>query len=67
MTQTLHIVGGGMAGSEAAWAAAKAGLEVVEDLNGKEMSEKYMTRSNGKLDGVAGDHWGLMHARVPKR
>ena len=29
MTETLHIVGGGMAGSEAAWAAAKAGLDVV--------------------------------------
>ena len=29
MTQTLHIVGGGMAGSEAAWAAAQAGLDVV--------------------------------------
>ena len=27
--QTLHIVGGGMAGSEAAWVAAKAGLDVV--------------------------------------
>ncbi len=29
MTQTLHIVGGGMAGSEAAWVAAKSGLDVV--------------------------------------
>ena len=29
MTNTLHIVGGGMAGSEAAWAAAQAGLDVV--------------------------------------
>ena len=29
MTDTLHIVGGGMAGSEAAWAAARAGLNVV--------------------------------------
>ncbi|MEJ1991593.1 MAG: methylenetetrahydrofolate--tRNA-(uracil(54)-C(5))-methyltransferase (FADH(2)-oxidizing) TrmFO [Maritimibacter sp.] len=29
MTKTLHIVGGGMAGSEAAWAAAQAGLDVV--------------------------------------
>ncbi len=29
MTETLHIVGGGMAGSEAAWAAANAGLDVV--------------------------------------
>ncbi|TNF19504.1 MAG: methylenetetrahydrofolate--tRNA-(uracil(54)-C(5))-methyltransferase (FADH(2)-oxidizing) TrmFO [Rhodobacteraceae bacterium] len=29
MTQTLHIVGGGMAGSEAAWQAAKLGVEVV--------------------------------------
>ena len=29
MENTLHIVGGGMAGSEAAWAAAQAGLPVV--------------------------------------
>ncbi len=29
MTETLHIVGGGMAGSEAAWVAARAGLDVV--------------------------------------
>ncbi|WP_158963833.1 methylenetetrahydrofolate--tRNA-(uracil(54)-C(5))-methyltransferase (FADH(2)-oxidizing) TrmFO [Chachezhania sediminis] len=29
MTQTLHIVGGGMAGSEAAWQAANAGVPVV--------------------------------------
>ena len=29
MTQTLHIVGGGMAGSEAAWQAAQMGVPVV--------------------------------------
>ena len=29
MTQTLNIIGGGMAGSEAAWQAANAGLKVV--------------------------------------
>lgn len=29
MTKTLNIVGGGMAGSEAAWQAANAGLQVV--------------------------------------
>ncbi len=29
MTQTLHIIGGGMAGSEAAWQAAQAGIPVV--------------------------------------
>jgi len=29
MTQTLHIVGGGMAGSEAAWQAAHMGISVV--------------------------------------
>ena len=29
MTETLHIVGGGMAGSEAAWQAANAGISVV--------------------------------------
>jgi methylenetetrahydrofolate--tRNA-(uracil-5-)-methyltransferase len=29
MTQSIHIVGGGMAGSEAAWQAASAGVPVV--------------------------------------
>jgi len=29
MTQTLHIIGGGMAGCEAAWQAANAGVQVV--------------------------------------
>ena len=29
MSDTLHIIGGGMAGSEAAWQAANAGLKVV--------------------------------------
>ena len=29
MSETLHIVGGGLAGSEAAWQAAQAGVEVV--------------------------------------
>lgn len=29
MTEPLHIVGGGMAGSEAAWQAARAGMPVV--------------------------------------
>ena len=29
MTQTLHIIGGGMAGSDAAWKAAQAGVQVV--------------------------------------
>ena len=29
MTRTLHIVGGGMAGSEAAWQAAEAGIRVI--------------------------------------
>ncbi|MEP2027773.1 MAG: methylenetetrahydrofolate--tRNA-(uracil(54)-C(5))-methyltransferase (FADH(2)-oxidizing) TrmFO [Paracoccaceae bacterium] len=29
MTKTLHIVGGGMAGSEAAWQAANMGIDVV--------------------------------------
>ncbi len=29
MTQEIHIVGGGMAGSEAAWQAAEAGAQVV--------------------------------------
>jgi len=45
----------------------QTGLEVVEDLSGEEMTTKFMTRSDGKLDGMAGSHWGLMHAKVPER
>ena len=29
MSTILHIVGGGLAGSEAAWQAAEAGAEVI--------------------------------------
>jgi methylenetetrahydrofolate--tRNA-(uracil-5-)-methyltransferase len=29
MDNTLHIIGGGMAGAEAAWQAAQAGVRVV--------------------------------------
>ena len=29
MTDTLHIIGGGMAGAEAAWQAANMGITVV--------------------------------------
>ena len=29
MDKTIHIIGGGMAGSEAAWQAAKMGVNVV--------------------------------------
>ena len=29
MDKTLHIIGGGMAGSEAAWQAANMGVKVV--------------------------------------
>ena len=29
MTKSIHIIGGGMAGCEAAWAAANAGVAVV--------------------------------------
>ncbi|MEM1430510.1 MAG: methylenetetrahydrofolate--tRNA-(uracil(54)-C(5))-methyltransferase (FADH(2)-oxidizing) TrmFO [Pseudomonadota bacterium] len=29
MTRVLHIIGGGMAGSEAAWQAAEAGIDVI--------------------------------------
>ena len=29
MSKTLHIIGGGLAGSEAAWQAANRGLQVV--------------------------------------
>ena len=44
MTKTIHIIGAGMAGSEAAWQAAKAGVNVVlHEMRGVRPTEVHKT------------------------
>ena len=47
-TQSIHIIGGGLAGSEAAWQIAVAGMPVILH----EMRPKLMTQAH-KTEGLA--------------
>ncbi|WP_418592107.1 methylenetetrahydrofolate--tRNA-(uracil(54)-C(5))-methyltransferase (FADH(2)-oxidizing) TrmFO [Ponticoccus sp. (in: a-proteobacteria)] len=50
MTETLHIVGGGMAGSEAAWQAANAGVKVVlHEMRPKVKTFAHQTENLGEM------------------
>jgi len=50
MTQTLHIVGGGMAGSEAAWQAANLGVQVViHEMRPKVKTFAHQTGNLGEM------------------
>jgi methylenetetrahydrofolate--tRNA-(uracil-5-)-methyltransferase len=50
MTQELHIVGGGMAGSEAAWQAAEAGVSVVlHEMRPKVKTFAHQTGNLGEM------------------
>jgi len=50
MTQTLHIVGGGMAGSEAAWQAANMGVQVViHEMRPKVKTFAHQTSNLGEM------------------
>ncbi len=50
MTQTLHIVGGGMAGSEAAWQAANMGVKVViHEMRPKVKTFAHQTGNLGEM------------------
>ncbi|WP_047997040.1 methylenetetrahydrofolate--tRNA-(uracil(54)-C(5))-methyltransferase (FADH(2)-oxidizing) TrmFO [Puniceibacterium sp. IMCC21224] len=50
MTQTLHIVGGGMAGSEAAWQAANLGIPVViHEMRPKVQTFAHKTENLGEM------------------
>ncbi len=50
MTQTLHIVGGGMAGSEAAWQAANMGVQVViHEMRPKVKTFAHQTGNLGEM------------------
>mgnify|MGYP001185368363 CR=1 FL=1 len=50
MTETLHIIGGGLAGSEAAWQAAKIGINVVlHEMRPIQNTEVHKTQTLAEL------------------
>ena len=50
MTETLHIIGGGLAGSEAAWQAAKIGINVVlHEMRPIQKTEVHKTQTLAEL------------------
>ena len=71
--QFLHIIGGGLAGSEAAWQAANAGISVVlHEMRPDRMTEAHRTDGLAELvcsnsfrsDDAANNAVGLLHAEM---
>src|SRR5690348_12155881 len=73
MTDTIHIIGGGLAGSEAAWQAATAGARVViHEMRPVRGTEAHVTDSLAELvcsNSFRSDDWennavGLLHEEM---
>ena len=73
MQQPVHIVGGGLAGSEAAWQCARAGVPVIlHEMRGVEGTEAHHTDSLAELvcsnsfrsDDADHNAVGLLHAEM---
>jgi methylenetetrahydrofolate--tRNA-(uracil-5-)-methyltransferase len=73
MTHQIHIVGGGLAGSEAAWQLAEAGYKVrLSEMRGVEATPAHHTDSLAELvcsnsfrsDDAANNAVGLLHAEM---
>ncbi|MEO9337042.1 methylenetetrahydrofolate--tRNA-(uracil(54)-C(5))-methyltransferase (FADH(2)-oxidizing) TrmFO [Mesorhizobium sp. SB112] len=73
MTKTLHIIGGGLAGSEAAWQAAQAGVSVVlHEMRPVRGTDAHKTDSLAELvcsnsfrsDDAQNNAVGLLHAEM---
>src|SRR6185369_15316669 len=73
MPQSIHIIGGGLAGSEAAWQVAGAGLHVVlHEMRPERMTEAHKTDGLAELvcsnsfrsDDAANSAVGLLHAEM---
>src|SRR6187551_1437537 len=73
MTHQIHIVGGGLAGSEAAWQLAEAGFRVrLSEMRGIEATPAHHTDSLAELvcsnsfrsDDAASNAVGLLHAEM---
>lgn len=72
-TEILHIIGGGLAGSEAAWQAAQAGVNVVlHEMRPHKQTEAHKSGSLAELvcsnsfrsDDAAANAVGLLHAEM---
>jgi methylenetetrahydrofolate--tRNA-(uracil-5-)-methyltransferase len=72
-SEPIHIVGGGLAGSEAAWQAAAAGVRVVlHEMRPQRMTEAHRTEGLAELvcsnsfrsDDAANNAVGLLHAEM---
>ncbi|HEY4164375.1 MAG TPA: FAD-dependent oxidoreductase, partial [Dongiaceae bacterium] len=73
MVKTLHIIGGGLAGSEAAWQAANRGVPVVlHEMRPGQRTEAHKTDSCAELvcsNSFRSDDWennavGLLHEEM---
>jgi methylenetetrahydrofolate--tRNA-(uracil-5-)-methyltransferase len=72
-TDTVHVVGGGLAGSESAWQIANAGIPVVlHEMRPVRMTEAHRTQGLAELvcsnsfrsDDAANNAVGLLHAEM---
>ena len=73
MTEVLHIVGGGLAGSEAAWSAAQAGVRVVlHEMRPARLTDAHKTGDLAELvcsnsfrsDDATANAVGVLHAEL---
>src|SRR3979409_599991 len=72
-TDTVHVIGGGLAGSEGAWQIANAGVPVVlHEMRPVRMTEAHQTEGLAELvcsnsfrsDDAANNAVGLLHAEM---
>src|ERR1700678_4735050 len=72
-SETVHVVGAGLAGSEAAWQVAQAGVPVVlHEMRPQRMTEAHRTEGLAELvcsnsfrsDDAANNAVGLLHAEM---
>src|SRR5215468_10363471 len=72
-TDIVHIIGGGLAGSEAAWQVANSGIRVVlHEMRPERMTEAHRTEGLAELvcsnsfrsDDAANNAVGLLHAEM---
>ncbi|MGJ5180505.1 methylenetetrahydrofolate--tRNA-(uracil(54)-C(5))-methyltransferase (FADH(2)-oxidizing) TrmFO [Bradyrhizobium oligotrophicum] len=73
LSNTVHVVGAGLAGSEAAWQLAETGIDVVlHEMRPDRMTEAHRTASPAELvcsnsfrsDDAANNAVGLLHAEM---
>ncbi|CCD93151.1 conserved hypothetical protein [Bradyrhizobium sp. ORS 375] len=73
LSNTVHVVGAGLAGSEAAWQLAEAGIDVVlHEMRPDRMTEAHRTATPAELvcsnsfrsDDAANNAVGLLHAEM---